>query len=78
MWIAIVRFSITYHSSMLMIKRYYTYYYMQTGKQTMNDPISMCMYPETKVPRRRPRRSGHMGGGGARLSIDQGFLSHCG
>jgi hypothetical protein len=28
MWIAIVRFSLTYHSSMLMIKRYYTYYYI--------------------------------------------------
>lgn len=34
MWIAIVRFSLTYHSSLLMIKRYYTYYslYKQANK----------------------------------------------
>jgi hypothetical protein len=37
MWIAIVRFSITYHSSMLLIKRYILFS-IQTGKQTMNDP----------------------------------------
>ena len=35
----------------------------------------MCMYPETKVPRRRPRRSGHMGGGGAAFRSTRYFLA---